>query len=567
MSLLVPLPVLVPLATLVGCLLAWRRVRAQRALSALGAAGLFAASMALLARIVGSGPEAVQLGAWPAPHGITFVADTFAAIMVALNGVVALAGVFYALGAIDRRRERHGFHPLLHALFAAISGAFLTGDIFNLYVWFEVMLMASFVLLALGGRRAQLEGALKYVTLNLLSSVIFLAAIGALYGAVGSLNMADLAVRIPQSDRPALLTGIGVLFLAAFGIKAAVFPAFFWLPASYHTPPPVVSAIFAGLLTKVGVYSLVRVFTLVFAHEPHFTHAFIVWIAGFTMASGVLGAAVQGEIRRILAFHSVSQVGYMLMGLGVAGVALVRSSAARAAGDPIAAEAMHGAAVVSLVGVVFYIVHHGIVKMNLFLVSGVVERVRGTGELARAGGLYHARPLLAMLFMVSAMSLAGMPLLSGFWSKLALVRGGLQAETYGIVAVSLAVSLLTLFSMTKIWAAVFWSPPPDHDGEEPTERPGREHNPRGFGLRMAAIVFLAASTVAIGLGAGPAYRLAERASLELLDPSVYIGAVLGAEAGAASRGVAGLEAGARRQPVDARDDAAAESAEPQGGAP
>jgi multicomponent Na+:H+ antiporter subunit D len=494
MSVLLVLPLLIPLATAAVSLLAWRRLVFQRWLAVASAASLLGAGGALIAEVYREGIQATQISNWPAPFGITLVADMLSALMVVLTGMTGLAVAVYALASLDAERERLGFYPLLHMLLMGVSGAFLTGDLFNLYVWFEVMLVASFVLLALGGERAQLEGAIKYVTLNLMSSAIFLAAVGLLYGMLGSLNLADLAEKLRTTAEPGLLTALAMLFLVAFGIKAAVFPLFFWLPASYHTPPVAVSAIFAGLLTKVGVYALIRVFTLLFVQEPHFTHTLILVISGLTMLSGVLGALAQNEFRRILAFHIISQIGYMIMGLALR--------------SPLA-----------LAGSVFYIFHHIVVKTNLFLVSGAARRLSGTDELKRLGGLYRTRPGLALLFLVPALSLAGIPPLSGFWAKLTLIRAGLELEGWLIVPTALSVSLLTLVSMTKIWAEVFWKPTP------PSEPPPlSDRLSPAYWLPMVA---LAAVTVAIGLLPEPLFVLSLRAAEQLLDPAAYIGAVLG----------------------------------------
>src|SRR5262245_27330061 len=389
MKALLVLPIVLPLLTAATSLLAWRWRTVQRVLGVIGTACVLAVGLLLLQSVWHHGIQSAQMGSWPAPFGITLVADLLSAIMVVLAGLMGLAVAIYSLASIDRQREAFGYYPLLHILLMGVCGAFLTGDIFNLYVWFEVMLIASFVLLALGSERPQLEGAIKYVTLNLMSSAIFLAAVGILYGVVGTLNMADLALKLPEVTPPGLVTTLAMLFLVAFGVKAAIFPLFFWLPASYHTPPVAVSAIFAGLLTKVGVYALVRVFTLHFVQNVGYTDTLILVIAGLTMLTGVLGAMAQNEFRRILSFHIVSQIGYMIMGLGL----FTR---------------------LALAGSVFYIVHHIIVKTNLFLVSGVTYRLRGTFELKDLGGLYHAHPLLALLFLIPALLLAGMPALSGF---------------------------------------------------------------------------------------------------------------------------------------------------------
>jgi multicomponent Na+:H+ antiporter subunit D len=356
------------------------------------------------------------------------------------------------------------------------------------------LLIASFVLLALGGERAQLEGALKYVTLNLISSAIFLAAVGILYGLVGTLNMADLHIQLNASPHAGLVKTLAILFMIAFGIKAAIFPLFFWLPSSYHTPPVAVSAIFAGLLTKVGVYTLIRVFTLLFVQDVAYTHTLLLILSGLTMLTGVLGAASQNEFRRILSFHIISQIGYMVMGLALF--------------TPLA-----------LAGSIFYITHHIVVKTNLFLVSGVVHRLRGTYQLKELGGIYRLYPLLGLLFLIPAFSLAGVPPLSGFWAKFILIRAGLENEQYLIVATALVVGLLTLFSMTKIWAEVFWKAAPESE-------PDRLNPPLArLPLLILPVVALAAITVVIGLFSEPFFVLASRAAEQLLDPTDYIEAV------------------------------------------
>ena len=499
MNVLLILPLLIPLCAAIVSLLAWRSRRTQRVFGVLGTAALLMTALALLDSVSRSGIQSAQMGKWPAPFGITLVADLFSAIMVVLAGLMGLAVAVYSLATMDRRREQFGYYPLLHILLMGVCGAFLTGDIFNLYVWFEVMLMSSFVLMALGGERAQMEGAIKYVTLNLVSSALFLAAVGILYGVMGTLNMADLALKLRSAPESDLLTTVAILFLVAFGIKAAVFPLFFWLPASYHTPPVAVSAIFAGLLTKVGVYALIRVFTLLFVHDLAYTHTIILVLAGLTMVTGVLGAVAQNEFRRVLSFHIISQIGYMIFGLGLFTAA-------------------------GIAGSIFYIIHHIVVKTNLFLVSGVVHLLRGSYELKKLGGLYSGNPGLAILFLIPALSLAGLPPLSGFFAKLTLIKAGLEAEQFALVATALLVGLLTLFSMTKIWAEAFWKEAAS--GDFRPDQSKRLGSKAAIGSLMLPVVLLAAITIAIGLAAEPVFRLASRAAEQLLDPTEYIRATL-----------------------------------------
>ncbi|MFK7161749.1 Na+/H+ antiporter subunit D [Marinospirillum sp. MEB164] len=496
---LVALPIFIPLLCGALSLVTWRSSLLQRWIAVLGTAALLVASVYLLLAVRAEGHLVIYMGQWAAPFGITLVADLLSAIMVVLTGMMGLGVAIYSLATTSETYERFGYFPLMHLLLAGVAGSFLTGDVFNLYVWFEVMLVASFALLILGSERSQMEGAIKYVTLNLVSSAIFLSAIGLLYGLVGTLNMADIAVKLAEVESTGMVDVIAVMFMVAFGIKAGAFPLFFWLPASYHTPPVAVSALFAGLLTKVGVYALFRFFTLIFNQSPDFTHEILLWGAGLTMLTGVLGAAAQFEFRRILSFHIISQIGYMMMGLALY--------------TPLA-----------IIGGVFYITHHIIVKTNLFLISGVAHRLLGSYDLKKLGGLYKERPLLAILFLIPAFSLAGLPPLSGFFAKFIIIRAGIEAEAWVITFVALLVGMLTLYSMTKIWAEAFWKPVPE--GISTDKLTGKVKD-SGLVYLYIPIVLLAICTLLIGLYGQPIYELAEASAQQLLNPAGYIEAVLG----------------------------------------
>jgi multicomponent Na+:H+ antiporter subunit D len=496
MSWVLSIPLIIPFATAVVAFLLRDR-SSGRWVSVLGSLLSLLASGVLMAVVWRDGVIAAQMGQWAAPFGITLVADLLSAVMVVITAITGLAVAVYALSDITEEQESMGYHALFQVLIGGVTGAFLTGDLFNLYVWFEVMLISSFGLLVLGNGREQIDGGVKYVALNLVSTVLFLTGTGLLYGLTGTLNLADLAVVVPQVENQGLVTVIAILFMIAFGMKAAVFPLFFWLPASYHTPAFSVSAVFAGLLTKVGVYALIRMFTLVFTGDRGFTHEILLWVACATMVTGVLGAAAQNDFRKILSFHIVSQIGYMILGLALF--------------TPLA-----------IVGAVFYLVHHIIVKANLFLVSGVAQRLTGSTELSRIGGLYKSAPLLAVLFLVPAFSLAGFPPLSGFWAKYILVKASLDVEAWFVAFIALAVGLLTIFSMTKIWGEVFWKPHPEGIDPEMTRLPRGAAWPL-----MLPIAAMAALTVAIGLFPEPFVAFAERSAAQLLDPSDYIATVLG----------------------------------------
>ncbi|GAA4427600.1 Na+/H+ antiporter subunit D [Pontibacter saemangeumensis] len=494
------LPLLLPLYGAVLCLLAWQRVKAQAVVAGLVQAGWLASAGVLFYQVYQRGILSTDIGNWPAPLGITLVADQFAALILLSATVVGMAVYMFSLLGLDYSRKRFGYYPLLLLLQMGVSGVCLTGDMFNLYVWFEVLLICCFALLALGGTRAQLEGTLKYVTINFVASGLLLTGIGVMYSLYGSLNLAALAqlVRHPDNQNLPLLSMTSIFFLTGFGIKSAIFPLFFWLPASYHTPPIAISAFVAGLISKIGIYTLIRLFTLIFISDLGFMLPLLLVLSGLTMVVGVIGAAAQKDFRKILSFHIISQIGYMLMGLAIY--------------TPLA-----------LAGSIYFIIHNILVKTNLFLVSGVVAQRHHTFSLKKLGGLYLKQPLLSLLFLLSALALAGVPPLSGFWGKFMLAKGGFEAGNYTIVAVSLCVSLVTLFSMTKIWNEVFWKKK-DKPAPSPPDviRAGNVSDK----LLYVPVVFLLLFILLISLYAQPVIVVAQQAADQLLNTSFYINTVL-----------------------------------------
>ncbi len=429
MTFLLALPILLPLLGAAVSIGAGRSRQTQRIIGVSTLTAVAVTSVVLLVRVDTEGIQSVQVGGWAAPVGITLVADGLAAIMLVVAVFMLLAVLVYAIGQPGAEDEHVGFHPVYLILASGVAAAFLTGDLFNLFVAFEVTLMASYVLITLGGRPAQVRSGMTYVVISLVASLLFLLSLAFIYTATGTLNLADLNEKI--AALPAgVRSGLAVLLIVVFGIKSAIFPLFFWLPDSYPTAPSPVTAVFAGLLTKVGVYALIRSQTLLFPPDTQPGNLLLV-VAALTMVAGVLGAITQNDVKRILSFHIVSQIGYMVMGLGLF-------------------------TLVGLAGAVLYIIHHIVVKTTLFLVAGLIELRAGTSNLAKLSGVARLEPLLAVLFLLPALSLAGIPPFSGFVAKLALVDAGIGAEAYAVVAVSLVVSLLTLYSMSKIWANAFW---------------------------------------------------------------------------------------------------------------
>ncbi len=495
---LAALPILIPLFTIILLLFSFKKRKLQPWIGLAGALMQLALAVFLAIKVKTQGILVLQTGNWEAPFGITLVVDTFSSIMLVLAGIVAVSVSVYSIDAIDKHRQSFFFYPLVQGLLMGVNGAFVTGDIFNLYVWFEVMLTSSFVLITLGGEKKQLNGAIKYVSLNLISSLFFLAGIGLLYGKTGTLNMADLALKLSLADNNVLMNTSAVLFFVAFSIKAAVFPFFFWLPASYHTPPVAITALFAGLLTKVGVYSMIRFYTLFFVQDKFFWHPLFLWIGGFTMVIGVLTAASQYDIRKILSFHIISQIGYMIMGLGIFTVA-------------------------GIAGAIFFMAHNIIAKTNTFLVAGLINRVTGSYDLKEIGGLYKVRPWLSILFIIPAFGLAGIPPLSGFFGKLILISAGFSAGEYVISFIALAVGLFTLFSMVKIWNEAFWKPKPEG---LPQFKGENDKLPLSM---VIPVVFLGLITLTMGFAVKPILEIAMDAAAQLLDPKVYIQAIMGSK--------------------------------------
>ncbi|MDC0746567.1 proton-conducting transporter transmembrane domain-containing protein [Polyangium mundeleinium] len=493
-SLLVLIPVVLPLITAALLLPLTGRARLQQAAALVSGGVLLASAMLLCARTARGAILVLPLGGWSPRVGIVWVADALAAVMLLFVAIVSYTTLLYAGGSLRGERERRYFYPLHQFLLVGVGGSILTGDLFNLFVFFEVMLLASFALIALGGRARQVRMGVPYVIVNLVGSALFLAAVGAMYGAAGTVNMAELSLRAGGGGLPGVFWGATALVLVVFMVKTALFPVFAWLPDSYPEAPVTVNALFAGLLTKVGVYTLFRTIPLLGGAAPGGWQPALVAIAATTMLVGVLGALGRSTIRGVLSFHIVSQVGYMIFGLALF--------------TPLA-----------LAAGLFHTLHNMVAKTALVFAGGVAERIGGSGKLYAMRGLARTEPWLAAGFFVAAMSLAGMPPLSGFWGKWFLVAGGLAAGAPVATGISLLVGLFTLASMLKIWNAVFWGEP------EGQRYPGRGQH-RGM---LGATLSLAAMTLLTGLLAAPIFSHLERVATQLLDVTPYVAAVRAAE--------------------------------------
>ncbi|MFI6266780.1 Na+/H+ antiporter subunit D [Micromonospora sp. NPDC051006] len=495
MNRLVPLPVVVPLLGAALTLLLANRPRLQRSVSVVGLTTTLAVAVALLLQAYRHGPVVLAIGGWPAPVGIVLVADQLAALMVVVSSAVTLCVLLYSIGQGQGETGETApvtiYHPTYLVLTAGVTNAFLAGDLFNLFVGFEILLAASFVLITLGGTETRIRTGSTYVVVSILSSMVFLAAVGLVYAATGTLNMAQLAQRLdalPDGVRLALQ----LMLLLAFGVKAAVFPLSAWLPDSYPTAPAPVTAVFAGLLTKVGVYAIIRTETLLFPGGQ--VDELLMVVAGLTMLVGILGAVAQSDMKRLFSFTLVSHIGYMIFGVALSTVA-------------------------GLSGAIFYVVHHITIQTTLFLVAGLVEERAGSTDLRRLGGLARVTPLVAVLFFVPAMNLAGVPPFSGFLGKLGLLQAGVAAGgplPWALVAAGAVTSLLTLYVASRVWNIAFWRAP----------RLAEAGATRLPGLMIGATVALVAFGLALTVIAGPLFDVTADAATDLRDRTPYLRAVL-----------------------------------------
>ncbi|AQX53378.1 Na+/H+ antiporter subunit D [Priestia flexa] len=485
------IPLLIPFVVGVVLIFFKDNIKLQRIISTISLIATTGFAAYLVQLVYKEGILTHKLGNWDPPFGIILVADMLAALLVLTASIVALCCILFAFRSIGEKRERFYFYPLVHFLMVGVFGAFLTGDIFNLFVFFEVMLMSSYALIVIGGTRAQLRESLKYILVNVISSALFVITVAYLYSVTGTLNMADLSQRVAEVNQPGILTTIGVLFFIVFGLKAALFPMYFWLPSAYNAPPPVVTALFGALLTKVGIYSIFRTFTLIFYHQPEVTHQLIGYTALLTIVIGTVGAIAYNDMNKILIYNIVIAVGVIVYGITLT--------------TPAGIE-----------GAIYYLIHDMIIKAALFLLGGAIIAITGTSKLKEMGGLIQRHPQLGWMFFVAVVSLAGIPPLSGFVGKFLLVQGGLESQSYTFVIVLLVSSLMVLYSAMKIFMNCFWRAPKLTEEQEKGSTKGM--------LYPSAI--LLAISIFLGLGAEVVFPYISMAAETLMDPSIYIESVL-----------------------------------------
>lgn len=491
MSNLALFPVVIPLIFAAILMLFPKKLHMQRAVAIAGVAATLASALVLFSKVNSDGVQAVTLGSWPAPFGISMVSDMFSVLLVLSSTIVTLFVLFYSIPTIGVKREQSFYYPAVLFLMTGVNGAFTTGDIFNLFVFIEVLLMASYALIVHGGEKPQLRESIKYLLVNIISSALFVSAVAYLYSVTGTLNMADLAVKIPQIEAVGILTVIAVLFLVVFGFKAAIFPLYFWLPGSYFAPPMAILALFGALLTKVGVYAIMRTYTLFFTMNTGFTHELLAIIAILTILAGCVGALAYFDVKKIIIYNIIIAVGVILFGISQMNAAGVEGS-------------------------IFYLIHDMLIKAALFLLVGILTVIFGTSDLRKMGGLIKSYPFFGWTFLVAAFGLAGIPPLSGFPGKLLIVQGGFEGTHFWGSLVILATSLLVLLSVVRIFIYAFWGEPVKIVTID------RKH----YLSMFVPTAILVALTVFLGAGAELFMPFISDAGEVLLNPSLYIDAVL-----------------------------------------
>lgn len=483
-------PVLIPFLFAAISLFFPKKVKAQRITAITGLLLALVSAIILLVKVKTDGVQALTLGSWAPPFGITMVSDMLSVLLVTSSILISLFVVWYSFSSIGEEREKAFYYPAILFMLTGVNGAFTTGDIFNMFVFFEVLLMSSYVLIVLGGEKVQLRESIKYILVNVISSSLFVITVGYLYSVVGTLNMADISIKLADIGQTGIVTVIAVLFLIVFGIKGGIFPLFFWLPGSYAAPPVPVLALFGALLTKVGVYAIIRTYTLFFTTDVGYTHELLMIISIITIIAGCIGALAYFDLKQIIIYNIVIAVGVILFG-----VSTMNES--------------------GLMGSVFYLIHDILIKGALFLLIGIIIKITGTSNLRKMGGLIKHYPILGWSYLIAAFGLAGIPPLSGFVGKLLIVQGGLEGEYLWQSIFILASSLVVLLSAIRIFIYAFW-------GEE---KGSHDISPKLYRHLMAPTVTLIAITVLYGVGSEFLVPFMTDATSVLLDPSVYTDAV------------------------------------------
>lgn len=484
-------PIIIPFFFAMICIFLQRTIIAQRIITLTALAVSIVCSFLLVLKVHQDGIQTVTFGNWPAPFGITMVADSVSSILVFTTAVLVFFIVWFGFSLIGEGRERHFYYPGVLMITTGVSGAFMTGDIFNLFVFFEVLLIASYLLIVLGGEKFQLRESFKYILVNVISSALFVITVAYLYSVIGTLNMADIGQKIADINQPGIITTIAVLFLVVFGLKAAIFPLYFWMPGSYAGAPIPVLALFGALLTKVGIYAITRTYTLFFVGNVGFTHELLLVLAVITVIAGAIGALAHFDVKQIIIYNIVIAVGVILFA-----VALLNET--------------------SLLGAMFYLVHDMIIKAALFMLIGIIIWITGTSNLRKMGGLMKTYPTLGWFYLIAAFGLVGIPPLSGFVGKILIIQGGFEADRIVATMIILLSSIVVLLSAIRIFIYAFWGAPKEIPSVSKKQ----------YIRLMIPTATLVLLSVAYGIGSEWITPFMQDAAHLLSNPQDYIDAVL-----------------------------------------
>jgi multicomponent Na+:H+ antiporter subunit D len=489
---LVLVPVFLPLTAAALSVVLGRWIRLQHVIGLAALAGAWLASVMILYLNATQGIQIYRVGGWAPPYGIVLAPDLAAALFEVMATTVVLCGMIYIFGCKDKCLTYPNFMPLFLCMASGLHGAFYTGDIFTLFVFQELMMVSSVVLVAISDNKLGVEAAIKYLLMSSMGSLLLLLGIGAIYATFGTLTLADIARLLAEGDRPLMAQVSAVLLMCSFLLKSAVFPFHFWQPDFHTAAPTPVHAILSSVVVKVGVFGLIRLTTLLFTAEAPLVRNLLLVLGVIGIYFGSLAALRTYDAKRMLAYSTFGQIGFILLGIGW--------------GTPLA-----------LVGAIVYAFNHALIKSALLMLTGAVSSrmPNKSANLSELGGAGKASLALGALYFCGGLALAGVPPLNGFISKLTLIQGGIEAQSWLFVGLAVAAGLITLWYMMRTWQLVFQQAPHADLHLKPT------------GDSIVAPSILIALCVLLGVFAAPLIQLATDAVTQLAEPSLYIRAVLG----------------------------------------
>ncbi|UBH16013.1 Na+/H+ antiporter subunit D [Macrococcus armenti] len=489
MSNLVVMPIIIPAITAIILILIGKRPIIKRMVAFFGTLITFISAMIQFVHVYRNGTTYLELGNWKVPYSIVLVSDMFSSLLVVTTSLITLVMIFYSYQTIGKDRETYYYYTSVMFMLAGLNGAFTTGDIFNLFVFFEVFLISSYVLMIIGGTKIQLQESIKYILINVTSSAFFVLAIGMLYSVIGSLNMADISKRISTIENQDIIVVISILFIFIFATKAGMFPLYFWLPGAYYAPPIPILALFGALLTKVGVYAIYRTYSLFFSYSgPVVTNVLLV-LSLLTIIFGCIGALAYFDMKKIIIYNIMIAVGVIIMGI----VIFTKEST---------------------IGGIYYLLHDMIIKASLFMLVGVIIKITGETDIRNIGGLIKRYPVLGWTFFIAALSLAGIPPLSGFFGKYFIVKAAfMEGYTWSAIIILIS-SLVVLLSVIKIFIMVFFG-----------DDKNKVYHPEPYYKTLVASVIMTAIAVLFGVGSEQLYPFIAQAAEHLYDPVTYVKAL------------------------------------------